>query len=180
MRIEPGEHTKKMCELVASARFGRYLRKTQDGLAVDRAAVADAARYDGKWVVTSNDDSLTTEDLALGYKQLMRVEECWRSLKSTLRMPPVYHWRPWRIQAHVTISVLALLLQRVIEQRASDSWRNVAAELDSIKIVEYERDGTRVRQTTEVRAAARTLLQTLKIAPPPLIHELEKAPKSGQ
>jgi len=69
------EHTKRMCELLTSSRFGRYLRETGSGLAVDRAAVRD-----GKWVVTSNDDTLTPEDLALGYKQLLRVEECWRNL----------------------------------------------------------------------------------------------------
>ncbi len=46
---------------------------------------------------------------------------------SGLRMRPVFHWRPWRIQAHVTISVLALLLERVAEIRANDTWRNIAA-----------------------------------------------------
>ena len=47
------------------------------GLRIDRAAVRAEASYDGKWVVTSNDDTLTAEDLALGYKQLLRVEACW-------------------------------------------------------------------------------------------------------
>lgn len=42
-------------------------------------------KLDGKWVVTSNDDTLSAEDLALGYKQLMRVESCWRTIKSGLR-----------------------------------------------------------------------------------------------
>ena len=35
-------------------------------------------RPDGKFVVHGNDDSLSAEDLALGYKQLQRVEEAWR------------------------------------------------------------------------------------------------------
>jgi hypothetical protein len=38
-------------------------------------------RGDGKFVVRSNDDTLHAEDLALGYKQLMRVGEAWRTLK---------------------------------------------------------------------------------------------------
>lgn len=175
MRATEGPDTKGMSELISSARFGRYLRRTKTGLAIDRAAVADARRYDGKWVVTSNDDSLSVEDLAKGYKQLLRVEECWRTLKSALRMRPVFHWKPWRIHAHVTISVLALLLERIIEQRASDTWRNVAALLDTIKVVEYVRGGARVRQTTELRPAARKLLETLKVAPPPLLHEVAHA-----
>jgi transposase len=176
MRAEPGAHTRRVCELVASARVGRYLRETRSGLAIDRAAVREAERYDGKWVVTSNDDTLSVEDLAKGYKQLLRVEECWRTLKSALRMRPVFHWRPWRIQAHVTISVLALLLERIVEQRAADTWRNVAAQLDTIKVVEYVRGEARVRQTTDLRPAARTLLDALRVAPPPLLHEVAPAP----
>jgi hypothetical protein len=44
---------KRTCELLTSERFGRYLRQTKGGeLRVDRAAVDDEARYDGKWVVT--------------------------------------------------------------------------------------------------------------------------------
>jgi transposase len=85
-------------------------------------------------VITSNDDTLTAEDLALGYKQLMRVESCWRQLKSGLSMRPVRHFRPWRIQAHVTISVLALLLERIAEIRTGDTWRNVVAKLGQIKV----------------------------------------------
>ncbi len=65
----------------------------------------------------------------------MRVENCWRQLESDLAMRPVRHFRPWRIQAHVTIAVLALLLERVVEIRAGDTWRNVVAELGRIKVV---------------------------------------------
>jgi transposase len=169
------EHTKRMCELLTSSRFGRYLRETGSGLAIDRAAVREAEHYDGKWVVTSNDDTLTPEDLALGYKQLLRVEECWRTLKSSLRMRPVYHWRPWRIQAHVSLSVLALLIERIIELRASDTWRNVAAQLDTIKVVEYRRGAADIRQTTELRASVAALLKTLGVPPPPMLHALTPA-----
>lgn len=167
-------HAKRACALLTSARVGRYLRQTATGkVRIDRAAIADAARYDGKWVITSNDDTLTAEDLALGYKQLMRVEDCWRVLKSGLRMRPVYHWRPWRIQAHVSLAVLALLLERVAELRTGDTWRNVRATLERIQVVEYERDGAHIRQTTEVRASASELLRKLKVPPPPKLHLVE-------
>ena len=104
------KHSKRTCELLASERFSRYLRQTKRGaLRIDRAAVRREAKMDGKWVVTSNDDTLSAEDLALGYKQLMRVEACWRQMKSGLRMRPVYHWTPHRIRAHVMLCVLGLL-----------------------------------------------------------------------
>ena len=147
------------------------MRQTKRGLLrVDRAAVADAARYDGKWGVTSNDDTLTAEDLALGYKQLLRVEQCWRQLKSGMRMRPVFHYRPWRIQAHVTIAMLALLVERIAEVRTGDTWRNLSDQLDHIKVVEYEHNGARVRQTNEIGPELTALLAKLGVPLPPKLH----------
>jgi transposase len=163
-------HTKRACQLVASGRYGKYLRQTSTGkLRLDKAAIEDAARYDGKWVITSNDDTLTAEDLALGYKQLLRVEQCWRQMKG-LRMRPVFHRRPWRIQAHVTLCVLALLLERIAEIRAGDTWRNICATLETIKVVEYERGQARIQQTTQLRKDAAAVLTKLGVPLPEKIH----------
>lgn len=170
------KHSKRTCQLIASARFGRYLRQTSTGkLRLDKVAIEEAARYDGKWVITTNDDTLTAEDLALGYKQLMRVEQCWRQMKG-LRMRPVFHWRPWRIQAHVTLCVLALLLERIAEIRAGDTWRNICATLDTIKVVEYDRGEARIQQTTQLRREAEALLQKLGVPPPPRLHSVTAIP----
>lgn len=166
-------HSKRVCALLTSERYGKYLRQLKDGrLKINRAKVVDAARYDGKWVVTSNDDTLTAEDLALGYKQLMRVEQCWRTMKSGLRMRPLFHRLPHRIEAHVKLCVLALLLERIAEIRAGDTWRNILAQLDTIKVVEYLRGGARIRQTTQLRPTVAQLLKKLGIAAPPKLHHV--------
>lgn len=171
-------HSKRTCELLTSRRYGRFLRQSSGGaLAIHRAAVCAEARLDGKWVVTSNDDSLSAEDLALGYKQLMRVEECWRTMKSGLRTRPVFHWTPHRICAHISLCVLALLLERIAERRAADTWRNVLACLDAIKVVEYERGGARILQTTEIRPEAAKTLRALRISTPPRLHHVQARPK---
>ena len=173
-QLDGNRHSKRTCELRASARFGRYLHEDESGkLSLDRAAIRDAEHYDGKWVVTSNDDTLTATDLALGYKQLMRVEQCWRQLKSGLRLRPVYHYRPWRIHAHVTITVFGLLLERIVEIRTGDTWRNVLDKLQTIKVVEYQRDGVVVHQTTELRPEVQRLLARLNIALPPKLHDVK-------
>ncbi|HEY3355410.1 MAG TPA: IS1634 family transposase [Polyangia bacterium] len=169
-------HSKRTCELLTSGRFGKYLRQTGRGrLKIDRAAVEREAKLDGKWVITTNDDTLTVEDLALGYKQLMRVEECWRNLKSGLRTRPMFHWRPHRICAHVSLCVLALLLERIAEIRAGDTWRNIRAQLQDIKVVEYLRGDVRVLQTTELEPTTVALLKRLGVPPPPRLHEVHEA-----
>jgi hypothetical protein len=53
--------------LLVSKRYGRYLCQDPGGkIRIDRAAVTREAHHDGKWVITSNDDTLTVTDLALG------------------------------------------------------------------------------------------------------------------
>ena len=99
-------------ELLASKRFKRYLSITKDKkIRIDRAKIKEAERYDGKWVIETNDDTISIEDAACAYKSLMVIERCFRSLKrSRIKMTPMYHWLSHRIEAHVKISVLSLFL----------------------------------------------------------------------
>lgn len=165
-------HAKRVCELRASGRYGRYLRLTKTGKPrIDAARVAELQKLDGKFVVHSNDDTLSAADLALGYKQLQRVEVAWRSLKSGLKLRPVYHWAPHRIHAHVALTVLALLLERVAEQACGDTWRNIRADLKQIKLAQLSSPNGTVWQVTEPPPDALKRLKSLKIEkPPPILH----------
>jgi transposase len=159
-------HTKRMCALRTSSRYGRFLKETRTGLAIDTAAVRQLDRFDGKFVVHSNDDTLTAEDMALGYKQLQRVEESWRTMKSGLRMRPVFHWAPHRIHAHIAISVLALLLERTIEHACQDTWRNIRDDLKHIQLAQLLSPNGTIWQVTDPTPAAAMRLKSLKIKPP--------------
>ena len=167
LRQLPGAaHSKRVCALRSSARYGRYLKQTRSGLAIDRRAAAAAERLDGKFVVHSNDDTLSVADMALGYKQLQRVEEAWRSMKSGLRLRPVFHWAPHRIHAHVAITVLALLLERVTEHACGDTWRNIRDDLKRIQLAQLLRPHGTVWQVTEPTLEAAKRLKSLQIKPP--------------
>jgi DDE family transposase len=170
-RLDPQapEHTKRACELVASKRYGRYLARGPGGrLTIDAAAVQRAARMDGKYVLLTNDDRLTPEDIGLGYKAMTIIEACFRRMKATgLRIRPVYHWTAHRIASHVKLCVLALLLQRAAEIRTGDTWRNIRLVLEEIQAVRYRVRGTTIVQSTHLTAPARTLLKELHVAPPP-------------
>ncbi len=165
-------HSKRVCELRASGRYGRYVRLTKTGQPrIDAAHIAELEKLDGKFVVHSNDDTLSAADLALGYKQLQRVEIAWRSLKSGLKLRPVYHWAVHRIHAHVAMTVLALLLERLAEQACADTWRNIRDDLKRIKLAQLSSPNGTVWQITEPPADALKRLKSLKIPkPPPILH----------
>lgn len=117
-------------------------------------------------MVQSNDDTLTPEDLALGSKQLMHVERAWRLLKSGLRIRPLFHWAPHRICAHVSLTILALLLERLAERACGDTWRNIRNDLRQIKLAQFSPPQGELWQVTEPLLAAANRLKQLGILPP--------------
>jgi Transposase len=173
---EAATHSKRACELVASHRYGRYLTRGAGGqLTLNPAAIRRAERMDGKYVLLTNDDTLTPEDAALGYKAMMIIEACFRRMKTTgLRIRPVYHWTAHRIVSHVKLCVLALLLQRAAEIRAGDTWRNIRLILDELKAVRYQVAGTTIVQSTHSSPAVTALLKKLEIPAPKRILALER------
>ena len=164
--------SKRVAALRSSSRYGKYLKLGDKGLELDAKAIKAAEHYDGNFIVHGNDDTLTAEDMALGYKQLMRVEQAWRDMKSTLDMRPVFHWAPHRIHAHVAITVLSLLLERTVEHACNDTWRNVSDRLRRIQLAQLSSPHGTVWQVTDPTPEAAKCLKTLQIKPPPPILQL--------
>jgi len=172
-----GVHSKRACALRASERYGQYLTQDRHGrLGIDPAKVRQAERRDGKFVVHSNDDTLTPEDLALGYKQLAQVERAWRLLKSGLRIRPIFHWAPHRICAHVSLTMVALLLERLAETACGDTWRNIRDDLRQIKLAQLLTPQGELWQVTDALPAAANRLKQLKIPPPPPVLKIDPPP----
>src|SRR3978361_964474 len=113
------DHPKAACTLMASKRYSRYLSTERHGRPkLDAAKVRAAEKFDGKFVVITNDDTLSAEDVALAYKAGAMIESCFRRMKQTgLEVRPMFHWTPRRIEAHVKLCVLALQMQRSAEIR---------------------------------------------------------------
>jgi transposase len=146
----------------------RLLRRTSTGLLrIDRAAAQREAHYDGKWLLRTSDRTLSAEDLAAAYKQLLAVERGWRDTKSSLGLRPVYHHREDRIRAHVQLCWLALLLIRVAETRTGDTWRNLRHELDRMHLVTFATADGRVAQRSTTTTGQKTILAALDLPEPP-------------
>ncbi len=166
-------------ELLASRRFKRYLKVTKTNkVRINRGSIKKAARYDGKWVLETNDDTISLEDAACGYKSLMVIERCFRSLKRTqIKLTPMYHWASRRIEAHVKICVLALLIQRVAELECGMPWNQIRQELDSLQITNFYNLNFRVLMRNELGEKIRKTLKSLRIPPPKKVIHLDKIAK---
>ena len=161
--------------------FNRFLRRTKTGkLRIDRGAVDRETKLDGKYLLRTSDESLTAEDIALGYKALYEAERGWRDLKSTIDMRPVYHRREDRIEAHVQLCWLALLLLRVAETQAGDTWRNLRNELDRMHLITLATSAGTVSQRTELTHRQRQILSALELPEPARFHDFTPLADPGE
>ena len=168
------DHLKAECALGDHPSLGRWLRQAPGGrLVIDRAKVRAEARLDGKFLLSTSDPDLTAEDVALGYKNLLEAERCFRDLKTTLELRPVYHHLERRIRAHVLLCWLALLLARVAERQTGSTWRRINLELGRLHLVTLAGPAGRVQHTTALTQPQRELFTATGITPPPRVTSLQ-------
>jgi IS4 transposase len=149
--------------------YNRFLRVTPKSglLRIDRAAIAADVKLDGKFLLRTSDPTLDAEDVALGYKQLLQVERGWRDLKLHLDLRPVFHRREDRIRAHVLLCWLALLLTRIAENAAGDTWRNLRRELHQLAAIESAGPDGTIIETTRPTPAQQRIYTACNVALPP-------------
>jgi hypothetical protein len=167
-KAEREAHQRGECALRDHKTLSRYLRQTKTGrLLLDREKIAAEQRLDGKYLLTTSDPSLSAEDVALGYKQLLEAERSFRDLKGTLALRPVFHRKDERIRAHVLICFLALVIIRVAETRTNETWRTIRAELGTIRQGHFRSRDGEFTQTSELTTRQRELHHQLAIPEPP-------------
>jgi hypothetical protein len=174
--LPPSKRAELYGALATKPAYKRFLRRTPTGkLRIDRAAVTRETKLDGKFLLRTSDESLSAEDIAQGYKALYEAERGWRDLKHTIDMRPAYHRREDRIEAHVQLCWLALLLMRVAETKTDQTWRNLRNELDRMHLVTLATTEGTVSQRTELTPGHRRILKALELPEPPRFYDFTPA-----
>lgn len=160
-------HTKAVCDLLAHKVFGRYLREQKNGkLTINKTKVTAEAKLDGKYLISTSDEHMSAEDVAMGYKQLHEIERVNRDLKHTVDVRPVYHRRSDRIKAHVLLCWLALLLIRIAENETGQSWHHIKKSFHQLFASFHSTPAGRITQTNKLTSEQKRVLDALKLKPP--------------
>jgi transposase len=169
-------HRKAECALRDHPTLGRYLRQQANGrLVIDRRKVDAEAKLDGKYLLSTNDPHLSAEDVALGYKNLLEAERGFRDMKQVIELRPVYHRLDQRIQAHVLLCWLALLLVRVAERRTGQTWNHINTQLSRVHQIRLQGPDGQVLQTTPLNEPQQALFTTVGVPKPPRITAIHPA-----
>jgi DDE family transposase len=180
-RLTSAERDTLRGELSAKRGLKRFLRTTKTGLLrIDQAAVKTEAHLDGKYLLRTSDPTLTSEDVALAYKQLLQVERGWRDMKTTLDLRPIRHRKQDRIRAHVLLCWLALLLIRIAEQQTDDTWMNLRDELQRLHVGTFTGPAGSSQQRTQLTSRQHQILRALDLPEPPRFLALNAGSHTSQ
>ena len=164
--------------LVGNSAYRRYLKTPDEKhFEIDDKRVADDARYDGLYVLRTN-TTLSPLAAMLRYRELLKVEDIFRTTKSILDTRPIYHQTDAAIRGHVFCSFLALVLRKGLEDRLAaarlrSEWGALLMDLDRLQEIETEQEGKRFILRTPVTGDVGLAFQAVGVALPPNIREAE-------
>jgi Transposase DDE domain len=163
--------------LVGNKGYRRFLRTTGECFSLEEDKLKEEARYDGKWLLTTNTE-LVAGEVALKYKQLWMVEDLFRSMQSLLETRPIYHKCDETIRGHVFCSFLALVLRKEWQDRLERQgwdleWADVIGDLDRLQEVEMSLDGKSYVVRTETKGTVGKVFQACGVALPPTLRSVD-------
>lgn len=163
--------------LVGNRGFRRYLKSDKGAFSIDEDKVKEDARFDGKWVLTTN-TKYRADQVALKYKKLWQVEQLFRDTKSLLETRPIFHKRDETIRGHVFCSFLALVLKKELYRRIEAAgncfeWSDIKQDLKSLQQVSLEENGKRLAIRTQCHGSCAKVFQAVGVALPPTMREIE-------
>ncbi|MHB1502081.1 MAG: IS1634 family transposase [Candidatus Dormibacteria bacterium] len=167
--------------LVGNSAYRRYLKTPdQQHFAIDEARVAEEARYDGLYVLRTN-TQLSPLTVMRRYRDLLVIEQMFRSAKALLATRPIYHQTDAAIRGHVFCSFLALVLRKELEERLAAAqlkpeWRVLLADLDRLQEIAVEQDGKHFILRTPATGVAGKAFQAVGVALPPNIRDAAPQP----
>src|SRR5215208_4989983 len=166
--------------LIGNSAYRRYLRTTaKKAFEIDIGKVAEEARYDGLFVLRIN-ARITPLQAVLRYRDLMQVEQLFRTAKALMRTRPIYHSSDAAIRGHVFCSFLALILRKELDERCRNAgfrpeWGDVLRDLDRLQEMTISQDGRQMTLRTPATGTIGPLFKAARMALPPNVRDASAA-----
>jgi transposase len=134
---------------------------------VDRYALWQTMQRDGRYLLVTNDWSLSPRRMLALYRQKDGVEKRFTVSKSDLKVSPVYLHKDERIEAMLLINMLALLVYSLLERQVRQgglhmTTRRIIQKLESLDVIETRCwDGSRLYRLVPIDEEQAALLEIL-------------------
>jgi transposase len=141
---------------------------------VNQATLAAAQRLDGRYLLVTNDWSLSHQEMFRLYRSKDGVEKCFHVCKSDLHVSPIFLHQdkrhPEGTRSMLFINMVALLaytlLQRQVQQQGLQmTTRSLIQRLDQLTLIETRCwDGSRLHRLTPIEPELFAILQLVAAA----------------
>lgn len=137
---------------------------------IDPCALHQAEQKDGRYLIVTNDWSLSYPEMFRLYRQKDQVEKRFHVCKSDLQVSPVYLHQDQRIAAMLFINMVALLAYTLLERQVHQqglqiTTRQLIDRLEHLSVIETHcHDGSCLRRLTPVEPSVAALLQLVAVA----------------
>lgn len=102
----------KIKDLIHNNGTKKYLKVEGGEAFINEAKISQDAKWDGLHGVITNLEKEAAGQVLEKYRGLWQIEEAFRVNKHDLKMRPIYHWKPHRVKAHLSICFLAFTLAK--------------------------------------------------------------------
>jgi len=165
----------------------RFLKQVSGGNAtyeVDAGLIARDERFDGYYAIQTSEKNLTVSEVVEAYRNLWKIEDSFRLMKSTLEVRPIFHWTPRRIEGHFVVCFLAFLMERSMELLLSEhqvegvSSTKIREALNSMRLLRFTMDGREVYLKEKHLPLASRIFALLKLPSLKNLTDLEELRKT--
>lgn len=84
---------------------------------LNEAKIADAQKWAGYYAICTSLKDVDEQEIVQIYRQLWRIEDCFRTSKTNLETRPCFVWNDERIKGHFLSCYVSLVLQKYMEYR---------------------------------------------------------------
>lgn len=81
---------------------------------LDLAKIENEALFDGYYAISFSDNKLSASEISSAYHGLWQIEESFRTLKSFFEVRPMFHWSKKRIEGHIMLNFLLLVMEQFL------------------------------------------------------------------
>ena len=161
---EPGKYKQ-----VKKRGAGRFISTDQDGspIKLNIEKIEQDAKYDG-FKAVSTTTKLEPQEVISKYADLFEVEHAFRTLKSQLKVRPVYHWNNQRIEGHIAMCFVAYTFLNYLRNSSGLQYRTIVKSLDRMQmsVIKEDKSEALVYMRANLKEPELNLCSRLKVATP--------------
>lgn len=178
-RMDPKKNYHKSVALVSKRKLEKYIELSLSGrrlsLEINQEALGKAEAYDGCYCLKTNlsTDEMSAEDVHERYKDLGKVEQAFRTMKTVmLEIRPLNHRKADRTREHVFLVMLSEMVVHELERLTGDlpfTREQVIYTLDRIQAVTLSVMGKSIRRISSPDEDGAVILEILGLTCPKVL-----------